>query len=51
MLQDLQYNFMYIFIIILNYVINNKMKVLYIINYDHDFEEFYISHITANKDK
>ena len=40
-----------IFIIISNYVKNNKMKELYRINYDHDFEEFYISLIFVNKDK
>ena len=42
---------MSIFIIILNYAVDNKMKELYIINYDHDIEEFYISYISVNKDK
>ena len=27
------------------------MNELYRINYDHDIEEFYISHISVNKDK
>ena len=42
---------MTIFIIILDYAVNNKIKELYTINYDHDIEEFYISHISINKDK
>ena len=42
---------MIIFIIILDYAVNNKMKELYRINYDHDIEEFYISHISVNQDK
>ena len=40
-----------IFIIILNYFINIKMKELYIINYCHDIEKFYISLISVYKNK
>ena len=42
---------MSVFITILNYAVNNKIKKLYRINYDHDIEEFCISHISVNKDK